>query len=343
MKTFWVVGLLALASCGVAVQAGTACGPASCSGCCNASGQCVTGVEPAACGLQGQQCERCAAGLSCNSGQCGVLGAGGGLASGGGAAGGGIAMGSNETCAAPLLLTLAPVPGDASKQAATYSGSTVGARDDEGSTLSSCGGAGPDSFFAVDVPEGRVLSVKVVTGGSWRAVVRLRTRVCTEPDDRCATAAPGSTTASLEVAPTQARRYVITVDGADAAQAGAYELQLETRPSTIATDGGSDYCSRLLAAEARFFGAKTRCEDTDGGVAFPREVQESNCRLRLPLCTAQDLPFMNAYLDCYERTTRCLDGQESAAMTSMLACTMPIVSASTSGQLSGTCKDALRR
>lgn len=342
MKTFWLVGLVTLSGCGVAVQAGGACQPANCSGCCTDSGQCVTGVEPSACGLQGQQCERCAAGLSCNSGQCGVLGAGGGLASGGGSAGGGSAT-AGETCSAPLLLTLRPVTGDASKQAASYSGTTAGARDDEGSTLSSCGGSAPDSFFAVDVPEGRVLSVKVITGASWRAVVRLRSRACVEPDDRCATAAPGSTTASLEVAPTQARRYVITVDGADAAQSGPYELQLETRSLATTPDGGTDFCMRLLAAEARFFGAKTRCEDTDGGVAFTREVQQANCLARFPLCTSQDLPFMNAYVDCYERTTRCLDGQESPAMQSMLACTTPVVTASTSGQLSGTCRDALRR
>lgn len=343
MKTFWLVGLVTLAGCGVAVQAGGACQPANCSGCCSDSGQCVTGVEPSACGLQGQQCERCAAGLSCNSGQCGVLGAGGGLASGGGSAGGGSATMGGETCAAPVVLTLAPIPGDASKQAVSVMGSTANARDDEGSTLSSCGGAAPDVFYAVDVPAGRVLSVKVITGGSWRAVVRVRTRVCSEPDDRCSTAAPGASTASLELSPTEAKRYVITVDGAEASQSGAYELQLETRMGSTTPDAGSSFCTRLLAAETRFFGAKIRCEDTDGGVAFPREVQEANCLARFPLCTSQDLPFMNAYVDCYERTTRCLDGQESPAMQSMLACTTPVVTASTSGQLSGTCRDALRR
>lgn len=342
MKTIWLVGLLTFAGCGASVQAGGACRPATCSGCCDAAGQCVTGVEPTACGLQGQQCERCAAGLSCNSGQCGVLGAGGGFASGGGSAGGGSATMGGETCAAPVLLALAPVLGDATKQAVSVMGSTAGARDDEGA-LSSCGRAGPDLFYAVDVPADRVLRVKVITGGSWRGVVRVRTRACSEPDDRCSTAAPGSTTASLDLSPTEAKRYVITVDGADDTQFGAFELQVETRAPATPTDGGSVFCTRLLAAEARFFGTRTRCEDTDGGVAFPREVQESNCQLRFPLCTAQDLPFMNAYVDCYERTTPCLIGQEPAAVQSILACTMPIVAASTSGQLSGTCRDALRR
>lgn len=254
--------------------------------------------------------------------------------------------GSGETCVSPVLLVLAPVPGDASKQAATFSGTTVGARDDEGSTLSSCAGAAPDVFFAVDVPAGRVLSVKVITGGAWRAVARVRTRACSEPDDRCATAASGSTTASVTISPTEAKRYVITVDGADAMQAGAYELQVETREAVLNPDAGaaaSAFCTRLLAAEARFFGSKTRCEDTDGGVAITREVQEPNCLLRHPLCTPAELTYLDAYVDCYERTTTCLSGQEAAAVQSMLGCTTPVVTASTSGQLSGTCRDALRR
>jgi len=139
----------------------------------------------------------------------------------------------------------------------------------------------------------------------------------------------------------EAMRYVISVD--DATQSGAFELQVETRARITTADAGVAFCTRLLDAQTRFFGARTRCEDTDPGVAVLPEAQEANCLLRYPFCSAQDLTFMNAYVDCYERTNPCLAGQESAAVESILACTMPVVAVSTSGQLSGSCRDALRR
>lgn len=340
-RLIFVVGGL-LGGCEVGVQAG-ACRPSNCSGCCDGAGQCQPGLEPATCGIQGNRCVACEAGLSCNAGACGVLsGSGGGGGSGGGnAAGGTVSSVGGETCAMAAPLSLSAVPGDAAKQRASVMSTTVGAMDDEGAALSSCGGnGGPDRFYSVEVPASRVLSVKVITGGAWPGVVRLRSRSCTEPDDRCRVATPGATTASVETIVQTATRYVITVDGADGGS-GPFELQIETR--LMDGDAGVGYCSRLLTAQSRFFAAGTRCEDRDAGVAVVAEVAEPNCVARLPLCTAAELPVMNTYLDCYERLPVCTAGQEATALAAFDQCAAPIRAASTSGALSGTCRDALRR
>jgi hypothetical protein len=239
---------------------------------------------------------------------------------------------------------LAPVPGDASKQAVSVQGTTAGARDDEGVSVSSCAGAGPDRFYAVDVPAGRVLSVKVITGGAWRAVTRLRTRACSEPDDRCQTSAVGSTTASVTVGPTTAGRVIITVDGVDAASAGAFELQVETRVAPA--DAGVDvmaWCSGLVAAQTRFFAGRATCADGDAGVTLQPEVQQATCAARLPFCSTSDLALLDSYVTCYQSATVCSPGQEAAAAQGLQACATPIATAAAGGQLNSTCKDALRR
>jgi len=45
------------------------CGPATCFGCCTATGRCV-GSASATCGVGGNRCSACASGTSCTSGQC---------------------------------------------------------------------------------------------------------------------------------------------------------------------------------------------------------------------------------------------------------------------------------
>ncbi|MBM4778217.1 MAG: hypothetical protein GQE15_11000 [Archangiaceae bacterium] len=91
-----LVTVMTVSACNMTVQAG-GCGPGNCVGCCNSSGQCVSGIEPAACGSTGSVCSNCAlSGLTCQLGQCvqgsfgaggGTSGTGGGLATGGGTSG----------------------------------------------------------------------------------------------------------------------------------------------------------------------------------------------------------------------------------------------------------------
>jgi hypothetical protein len=82
----FIVGIaLALSpSCG-----GTkACGPSTCTGCCDSSGDCQLGASNNACGQLGAACNVCQFGQSCSFGTCsGGIGQGGG--SGGGNTGGG--------------------------------------------------------------------------------------------------------------------------------------------------------------------------------------------------------------------------------------------------------------
>lgn len=47
----------------------SACGPTNCAGCC-VGNQCVVATTPAACGINGQACQACGAGLLCTAGQC---------------------------------------------------------------------------------------------------------------------------------------------------------------------------------------------------------------------------------------------------------------------------------
>lgn len=53
-----------------ACQSGTACGPDSCNGCCDANGICVTGASAAACGASGNACVACGSNEACNAGSC---------------------------------------------------------------------------------------------------------------------------------------------------------------------------------------------------------------------------------------------------------------------------------
>src|SRR5438067_828267 len=80
----------------------SACGPGSCFGCCDVTGQCVSPTETA-CGINGAQCVSCAAAQTCSvRGEC-LSGGSGGGGSGGGSGGGG-AGGSGGAGGACVLL-----------------------------------------------------------------------------------------------------------------------------------------------------------------------------------------------------------------------------------------------
>ncbi len=63
---FLVGGLTAVvSSCGSGP-----CGPSTCFGCCDASGQCVSGTDQSVCGTQGGACSACSAEQVCKVGVC---------------------------------------------------------------------------------------------------------------------------------------------------------------------------------------------------------------------------------------------------------------------------------
>lgn len=70
------------------------CSAATCSGCCDATGQCQGGNSLTACGTSGNQCTACASG-TCNLGFCSTTVTGGSGGSGGGTSGGGTATGGS--------------------------------------------------------------------------------------------------------------------------------------------------------------------------------------------------------------------------------------------------------
>ncbi|HEY1088495.1 MAG TPA: hypothetical protein VGE37_12400 [Archangium sp.] len=62
------------------------CDSRSCSGCCTAAGECISGTSAQACGVSGNTCTSCPIGFTCALGACGssATGGGGGSATGGG-------------------------------------------------------------------------------------------------------------------------------------------------------------------------------------------------------------------------------------------------------------------
>jgi hypothetical protein len=87
--------LLALVSSS-ACSTGPACGPDSCTGCCDANGECVAGFTPNSCGASGNRCDVCVGEQACFLGRCmspAVSGGGDGTfdagSTGGGGGGGG--------------------------------------------------------------------------------------------------------------------------------------------------------------------------------------------------------------------------------------------------------------
>jgi hypothetical protein len=82
-------GGLALALLSASCSCDAACGPDTCTGCCDTSGLCVGGATDSFCGANGAACRTCGTGFSCLSQACSASGAAGGGAAGGQAAGGG--------------------------------------------------------------------------------------------------------------------------------------------------------------------------------------------------------------------------------------------------------------
>jgi hypothetical protein len=84
----FVVGLVLGAAASACAGAASACSQTTCAGCCSSEGKCQTGVEPLACGVDGEACARCGPGTACARGTCvGTGSTGGGAGSTGGGAG----------------------------------------------------------------------------------------------------------------------------------------------------------------------------------------------------------------------------------------------------------------
>ncbi|MGV3625878.1 MAG: hypothetical protein ACO1OB_34025, partial [Archangium sp.] len=88
MRSFvFVFSVVALAGCLTPPEED--CGPSNCTGCCDASGQCQSGLSGTACGQAGSMCVQCPSN-QCFAGACLPGGsAGGGAGTGGGATTGG--------------------------------------------------------------------------------------------------------------------------------------------------------------------------------------------------------------------------------------------------------------
>lgn len=71
-----------------------ACGPSSCTGCCDSKDTCQSGLTDSACGRTGGLCSACNGGSVCALGACTFTATGGGTAVGGGSAGGSTAGGA---------------------------------------------------------------------------------------------------------------------------------------------------------------------------------------------------------------------------------------------------------
>jgi hypothetical protein len=84
----WVV----IAALGGAGCQGQRCSAETCTGCCDAAGECVAGSQQTSCGTNGATCAVCAADRRCSRGDC-VVPTSGGVAGGGSATGGGSAAG----------------------------------------------------------------------------------------------------------------------------------------------------------------------------------------------------------------------------------------------------------
>lgn len=63
-----VAGAAVIGACGPPED--PPCGPDVCAGCCDSSGQCVTGEQPEACGTGGQSCQTCGGAATCVAGVC---------------------------------------------------------------------------------------------------------------------------------------------------------------------------------------------------------------------------------------------------------------------------------
>lgn len=83
---FLFLALAVICSACSPTPSATACGPTNCQGCCNGD-LCVANPSETACGLEGNACDVCVNGQTCQAGKCAFGGAGGG--SGGGSAAGG--------------------------------------------------------------------------------------------------------------------------------------------------------------------------------------------------------------------------------------------------------------
>ncbi len=104
MTTTWRVLALALTMAGLAGCGGGTerpCGPATCNGCCDPSGQCQAGAGASACGLGGGACSACSITEACLSGGCYRVAGG---SDGGACDGGGV------TACGPLCVSTAVDP-----------------------------------------------------------------------------------------------------------------------------------------------------------------------------------------------------------------------------------------
>ncbi len=211
---------LALVACGSTTEPSptpAACGPASCGGCCTASGRCERGAEVSACGVGGQSCVDCGSQGSCGQdGRCGAptttppdageppLGCG--------------------AIALPLVNGRAQV-----------GGTTVGA---ERQAAGSCGGIdGREVVYALTLPNTVTANTDLVItvtprDAAFQPVVYLRQARCDSPQSElnqaCIAAHQPGATVQLQTRTTASGSgtYFLVVDGLSD-MGGAFDLSVE--------------------------------------------------------------------------------------------------------------------
>ncbi|MFL5351589.1 hypothetical protein [Archangium sp.] len=233
---------LALIACGSTTQppptsTEASCGPASCGGCCMASGRCERGLEVSACGVQGQACVDCSSQGACGlDGRCKVSTPDAGTPDAG------VPLGCGAI-ALPLVNGKAEV-----------SGTTVGA---EQQAAGSCGGIdGHEVVYAFTVPSTAASSTDVVVtltprDAAFQPVVYLRQGRCdspqSEPSKACVAAhQPGATVQLQTTRGYDSNTFYLVVDG-QTETGGAFDLSVEV--------GGrsADSCADVLPLTGQRF------------------------------------------------------------------------------------------
>ncbi|NOK08761.1 hypothetical protein [Corallococcus exercitus] len=165
-------------------DAGVTCGPESCAGCCDSTGQCHAGTENTACGLTGTTCSDCLTAV-CVTGRCETP----------------VEPLAGDTCAAPVELRV---------DSEGFASATVDLRGLADDTAASCGTGGEDAVVAFDVPENGTFVELVVRSDDdgVRPLVALRGD-CAQggSESRCELAPAGSRSARLTTVAPRGRLF----------------------------------------------------------------------------------------------------------------------------------------
>lgn len=185
---------------------------------------------------------------------------------------------ANDTCAGALELT---VSGE-------YAGTTCAAGNDHEPPAACAGGGGRDVWYRFVVTERETVYLDTVDGETWNSVLQIRWGDCRGglspvvcADDQCPGVSGGRRSQLLEVL--DPGTYHVVVDGAAAAEAGAFRLRFQRascgdpRPLT----GSGNFDGTTAGREDRWAGSCGGESSPEVFYAFglcePRTVTASTC------------------------------------------------------------------